>query len=120
MNTTQGSQKVARLLEHWGQKVQVVTADEAGNALVKEGKAFIQPLRYKNKMYLGGNYLPPGYADGGHYLYIGGPKQRIDLAPFDTVVRTAAESYAVKKAEKVCLKDEVLYVWAVLQRYTEE
>jgi hypothetical protein len=39
--------------------------------------AFLQPLRYKNKMYLFGVNTPIGYNCQGHHLYIGPP--HIDL-----------------------------------------
>lgn len=106
---------VNRLMERYGQPVQLEFGRQTESA-----QAFLQPLRYKNRMYVGGSQLDPGYVDGGHYLYIGPGGARLDLYPFDAVVRSDGQAYTVKRAEAYRLGEELLYIWAILQRMEEE
>lgn len=78
-------------------------------------KAFVNPLLYKNKMYIGGKYLPDGFYDGGHYLYIGEAKIRLDDMPLGTIVECGENKYSIKHAEQYFMGDKALYSWAVLQ-----
>lgn len=84
-------------------------------------KAFIQPLRYKNKMYLDGNFLAGGYSSGRHYLYIGLPEIRLDR-DFENIVITAEndKEYIVKQAEIYTFADTPVYIWAILTPYSRE
>lgn len=79
-------------------------------------KAFIQPLRYKNKMYVDGYYLPQGYINGSHFLYIGKaePKFTQPLEDVTITLNKTGEKYTVKRAETYRLKDVDLYMWAVI------
>ncbi len=83
-------------------------------------KAFIQPLRYKDQMYMGGKCIDIGYLNGNSYLYIGNKNLRLDLYPFNTLIKTAEENYVVKRAQAVYIGDDILYVWAILQVYVED
>lgn len=78
-----------------------------------EGKAIIQPLMYKNKMYLGGEYLPAGYFDGGHYLMIA-PCEDFIRDYRSTVITQGNEKYTIKRSELVSVQNKGLYIWAVL------
>lgn len=84
-------------------------------------KAFIQPLRYKNRMYLDGKFLEGGYNSGRHYLYIGLPEIRIDK-DFEGVVITTEKNqeYIVKQAELYSFGDAPVYIWAILTPYSKE
>ena len=81
--------------------------------------AKIQPIRYKNKMYLQETGTPLGLNIQEYFLYIG---------PFDhdfTSLSSMCEvvlnddKFTVTKREKVYYKDEMIYVWAVLRRLVE-
>ena len=109
---------VVGLMERYGRAVRILSPEE--NAAAIDCRAFVQPLRYKNKMYLNGVYLPSGYDDGRHYLYLGPADVRLDLMPFGVCVQAGEERYLVKRAEKVHLEDRVLYIWAILQTCGEE
>lgn len=108
--------QVARLIEEYGEPMRI-RPPEGGE---EQCTAFIQPLRYKNKMYLDGDYLPVGFADTGHFLYIGLPEPRLDRMPGHTVLLTGDGQYTVKRAECVKFSGRAVYVWAVLQPYIEE
>ncbi len=83
-------------------------------------RAFLQPLRYKNKMYLEGTYTVLGKDPNGLYLYIGSPKHDITRLPKDSRVTDAdGKSYLIQRAEKVCRGDAPYYFWAILKEISE-
>lgn len=84
-------------------------------------KCFIQPLRYKNKMYLDGVNTAIGFNSEGHYLYIGPPDH--DLCAIqsssDTWILFSGEKFKIDRAEKVYFADEVFYIWAIIRKMVE-
>lgn len=76
---------------------------------------FIQPLRYKNKMYLAGVNTQIGYNSEGHYLYIGPPEQDLTVAGADTLLSAGGVDYRIDRAEKVYRGKEVFYIWAIVR-----
>lgn len=82
-------------------------------------KAFIQPLRYKNKMYLKGEQTLLGLKDQGHYLYIGPAHMDIITSKNDIVLLTEKKIFVIERAEWMYMGEEIIYIWAIL-RDTEE
>ena len=83
-------------------------------------KAFIQPLRYKNKLYQQGAYTPIGINKNDVYLYLG-PADH-DLTMLDNTHRIHdAENniYMIDRAEKIKSCDRTLYIWAIIRKTTE-
>ena len=76
---------------------------------------FIQPLRYKNKMYLAGVNTQIGYNSEGHYLYIGPPEHDLTVLDGDTLLRAGGVDYRIDRAEKVYRGAEVFYIWAIVR-----
>lgn len=83
-------------------------------------RCFIQPLRYKNKMYLDGVNTQIGFNSEGHYLYIGPPDHDLtaDFVNF-TWLNCGGEKYKIDRAEKVYYGSEVFYIWAVIRKMVE-
>lgn len=106
--------QIDRLLRRYGDLVEI---RQKGDLL--QVNAWIQPLRYKNKMYLGGTYLPDGYWDGGHFLYIGPAGVRLDEMPPDTLLYRQGRCFCIQRAEPIGFANEVLYLWAILQTCEE-
>lgn len=82
--------------------------------------AFIQPLRYKNKLYMTGDFTPIGINTQDVYLYMG-PKNH-DLTTLDASYRifdSNNNSYMIERAEKVTFKNEIVYIWAIIRKTTE-
>ena len=82
---------------------------------------FIQPLRYKNKLYMTGDVTPIGKNTQDVYLYIG-PREH-DLTKFNFFYRiydADNNSYIIDRAEKVTFKNEVVYIWAIIRKTTED
>ncbi len=86
---------------------------------IAEMKAFISPLRYKNKMYLYGVNTEIGYNSQGHYLYIGPPTPDLTAAEDGAYVTCLGEKYRIDRAEKVYKGDEVFYIWAIIRVIVE-
>ncbi len=84
-------------------------------------RAFIQPLRYKNKMYLEGSHTEIGLYDPGYYLYIGPAAHDLTrLAAGACVCAAGGEHYQIDRAERVFIGEKPLYIWAILRSTTQE
>ena len=103
------AQSVDRLISKYGDTIIV-----ADGKREKTHKAIIQPL-----MYLGGDVLPTGYLDKGHYLMTG-PVGILGDNYEAAVITHRNIKYIVKRAETITASDEELYTWAVLEMYGEE
>ena len=81
---------------------------------------FLQPLRYKNKMYLYGVNTRIGYNAQGYYLYIGPPEHDLTALTEDAQLHVGSERYRIDRAEKVYCGEKLYYVWAVVRTIVEE
>ncbi|MBR3819237.1 MAG: hypothetical protein IKJ41_08850 [Clostridia bacterium] len=86
---------------------------------IKEMRAFISPLRYKNKMYLYGVNTEIGYNSQGHYLYIGPPDPDLTLFSDGEYISCLGEKYRIDRAEKVYKGENIFYVWAIIRVIVE-
>lgn len=105
-----------KLLKKYGREVKL--CDQSGTK--QSCKAMIEPLRYKNKMYLDGIYTEIGFNSQGHYLYIGPPQMDLTLAADSEFLTADGTSYQIDRAEKVYNKGEVFYIWAIIRTIVEE
>ena len=106
----------SRLINLYGQTVTI----ENGNVSAST-KAFIQPLRHSDKRTISGSYTETVIDNSEQFLYIGNPDIRLDTFPLDTTSITAGtDVYILKKADKICFSDEVLYIRAILSKEVEE
>lgn len=81
---------------------------------------FIQPLRYKNKMYLDGINTPIGYNSQGHYLYLGPAEHDLTgVKDSSTWISADGIKYKVDRSEKVYFGNKVLYIWAIIKTIVE-
>lgn len=79
--------------------------------------AYIQPIRYKNKVYLEGNYTEIGINGNNVFIYLGPANHDFtaDLQNF-RISDLQNRRFIIDKAEKVALDDKVLYIWAVIRQ----
>lgn len=83
-------------------------------------KAFLQPLRYKNKMYLEGVYTPIGRDVNGIYLYVGPAGHDVTrLSSQARILAADGRQFVIQRAEKVSLSDKPFYFWAVVKEVSE-
>ena len=82
--------------------------------------AFLQPLRYKNKMYLGGINTRIGFNREGYYLYLGPCEHDLTQLSQEAWIQCGAnERYTVDRAEMVHFGDEKSHVWAIVRSIVE-
>ena len=79
-----------------------------------EVKALVQPMRYKNKLYLEDERTELGFKNGECFLYLG--PAEVDFAGRENSVTVSAadRKYNVSRADRITLKGAVQYIWAVL------
>ena len=80
---------------------------------------FIQPLRYKNKMYLNGVNTVIGFNSQGHYLYIGPPDHDISQLGKEQWIEADSKKFTVDRSEKVYFNNRVVYIWAIIREIVE-
>lgn len=104
---------ICRELKKFGENLTVTT--EKGSFSVK---GVLQPLLYKNKLYLGGKQLPQGFFDGGHYLLICPPEVKLPTLG-TALAETKDRKFNLIRSETVTSADKALYIWAVLAPCSE-
>ena len=78
--------------------------------------ALVQPLRYKNKMYVAGTNTEIGLAEENYYLYIGPANKDLRKMGASVTLHTAdGKSYVVQKSEKIYNGENAWYIWAVIK-----
>lgn len=75
-------------------------------------KAFVEPLRYRTKLYIGGEYRKLGKDET--YLYTG--KAGCPIVEDETIVETSAHDlYKVVRVEDYIIDGVAIYTWALLK-----
>ena len=83
-------------------------------------RAVVEPLRYKNKMYLYGSYNELGHYPESFFLYIGPSYVSFDNLGDGAIVHTGdGKSYLIHHWEKVFIKEKPVYIWAVIKERVE-
>ena len=80
---------VIKSIQTYGENITVINDDDTVLA-----RAFIEPLRYRNKIYIGGGYRNLGMKHSEKYLYVGIPD--IPLVENKTII----ERIGIKIAEQ--------------------
>lgn len=107
---------ITAIFDSYGRSAEFLSSD---GEKITEMKAFISPLRYKNKMYLYGVNTEIGYNSQGHYLYIGPPNPDLTAAEDGAYIVCGTEKYRIDRAERVYKGDEVFYIWAIIRVIVE-
>ncbi len=88
-----------------------------GDTVFDSFNAIIQPLRYKNKMYLSSTPTELGYDFLNKYLLIAPPEARLDLVDGDEyVLMYDGHRFEVDRSEKVSFKGNDVYYWAIISK----
>lgn len=83
-------------------------------------KAFLQPLRYKNKLYQQGDYTPLGINKNDVYLYLGPADHDLTKLNHTHRIHDAENNtYMIDRAEKIKFNNQTLYIWAIIRKTTE-
>lgn len=104
---------VDREIGRFGSQVRIL---QEGDPI--DTRAFVEPLRYRNKIYIGGEYRMLGMQRREKYLYVGKSAHR--LTENKSVIESQGAKYLVKRCETYFVKDTPVYEWAILVPYGEE
>lgn len=78
---------------------------------------FLQPLRYKNKLYLSGVPTELGYDGLNKYLLICSPEIEIDkIDGINYRLCFGEHAYGVDHHETIYAGNEALYIWAIVHK----
>ena len=88
------------------------------NGITKSARAIIQPMNRRYKTYFSGERLPDGVLNNNHYYMIAPPEFDITNSG-SAVIDAEDKSYLIRSSGEFKVKDERLYVWAVLAARTE-
>ena len=97
-----------------------VSLSADGDTFDSPYRAFVQPLRYKNKMYLEGTRTRIGHADQSYYLYVGPGDVDVTALPTGAVLKMGDGRFWFSHCEAVKLADQTIYMWAILRALIEE
>lgn len=107
---------IKRIMERFGRQIRLCLP---GDTQSEAFGAFVQPLRYKNKMYLGGVNTRIGFNREGYYLYLGPPEHDLTDLPDGAFLAQGDETFTIDRAEKVYFCDEVSHIWAIIRSIVE-
>lgn len=83
--------------------------------------AFIQPLRYKNKVYIDGDCISAGELKGSYYLLIASPELELDEdREYAIDCPAMSRSFSLRSCGVYCLSNKPLYTWAILEQSGSE
>lgn len=106
------SDSLENLFKKYGRSV-YITSEKLNSEIFN---ALVQPLRYKNKMYVAGTNTEIGLAEENYYLYIGPGNKDLRKMGASVMLHTAdGKSYEVQKSEKIYNGESVFYIWAVIK-----
>ena len=98
---------VIKSIQTYGEDVTVINDDNKVST-----RAFVEPLRYRNKIYIGGEYRTLGMKHSEKYLYVGVPD--VTLVENKTIIKRKDNEYLVKRVERYYVKEQIAYTWAIL------
>lgn len=105
--TKDTAKQIKLLMKEAGQEVEITSGGETYLAY-----AFLQPLRYKNKMYIELQPSEVGRVDDGCYLYLGPADTEFSA---DDILYANGRRFVAQRVEKVYLFSKPLYCWATLR-----
>ncbi|MBR1483341.1 MAG: hypothetical protein IJ598_10290 [Ruminococcus sp.] len=98
---------VSHSISRFGGDVKVTSGGAVQNT-----RAIVEPIRYKNRIYIGGQQRSLGTLRREKFLYIGKPE--VSLRENASVIESAGGKYIVKRCETYFVQDRAVYVWAIL------
>ena len=102
----------SKFIEKYGQLLSIEQGEKRTSF-----RAFFQPLRYKNKMYLSVIQTELGYDVLTKFLLICPAYIPLEAVNgLDCFLRSGNGDYNVDHCEKIFFRDEPLYYWAIVHR----
>lgn len=103
-----------KLFDKYGVKMSYISG---GDGEKIDFYAFLQPLRYKNKIYLSGVPTELGFDGMNKYLLVCDPT--VDLGRIDGIscrLTFGENTYGVDHHEVIYQREKPLYLWAIIHR----
>ncbi|MGN1194864.1 MAG: hypothetical protein ACI4SB_05230 [Acutalibacteraceae bacterium] len=114
-NDTRYDEEIEMLLKKFGRKMTMTKNGED-----KEIFGFLQPLRYKNKMYLNGVTTELGYNTTRKYLLISAASVKLKEKDRENVIITASDGkYCCDHSETVHFGETECYCWSIVHRISD-
>ncbi len=107
---------ISRTIKRYGNTVYITAADGWKSPSFK---AFIQPIRYKTKLYMEGDHTPIGINNNDVYLYIGPGDHNLEKLSKRHRIHDKNYEYLIDRAERIIVNDTTVYVWAIIRKVTE-
>lgn len=104
------AKKVERLM---GQAGQELVIKNSNGVIVGSTYAFLEPLRYKNKMYIELQPSEVGRVDDGCCLYLG--PADVEFLADDFIFNQENKRFVVQRVELIYLFNKPLYRWAIVR-----
>ena len=105
--------KIRKAIDRFGMEALVTVGTEKINV-----RCFIQPMRYKNKMYIDSQYTKLGIVDESWFLYRGPAECPLTEGSDAAVTVDKNTVYNCVKTETVYLCGDPAYTWAILRLRT--
>lgn len=105
-----------KFINRYGREIKAYNSD---GELTQEVRCFIQPLRYKNKMYTQGTPTDIGYNYSGYYLLIAPAGFDTDIIGDNGYLTDNIKRYHIDRSEKIYFGTSVFYIWAVLREHND-
>ncbi len=103
------AKKFEAFLKEFGEPVTVSIGNEQYSVFAQ-----IQPMRYKNKLYIEKVRTELGFKDGECLLYLGPANPNFSGLEISVEISTETEKYAVSRADAIKVGGKTQYIWAVL------
>lgn len=103
---------IERIFKRYGRNIGI---SDGNGKILDSAKCFVQPLRYKNKMYLEGTPTEIGLNESGYYLFLAPPCFAIDNIGEDDYLTDGTNDYHIDRFEKIYLGEKVHFIWAILR-----
>lgn len=99
-----------RLLNRVGGDMEIIINDAEPITV----NAIIQPLRYKNKMYIDYDRTELGIKDNSLFVYLGPEEPNITGVGNNIIIKFDGRMYTVKRADKIRVNKNTAYIWGIL------
>lgn len=104
------TERIHRLMDEFGIRATVLNGQGTF-----EIRCLIQPMRYKNKMFIDSQYTKLGIVDESCFLYLGPPEHELTELYGTVLSDEFGRRFSCVKTEKVYFGRTPAYNWAILR-----
>lgn len=104
----------SKILERYGRDMTLLSVTDGSEEVFR---AFLQPLRYKNKMYLNRIATELSYTNTRKFLLICAADVAVETADgYVSVIEAGGDRFCIDHSEKVFAKGEAVYSWSIVHQ----